>query len=253
MSQALIGYTGFVGGNLLQQAQFQDLYNSTNIETIANRKFDLIVCAGAPAVKWLANREPEQDWASINRLIEALTLVSCRQFILISTVDVYPVPTEVYEDSAIDVASLQPYGKHRFELEKFVQANFDCLIVRLPGLFGSGLKKNIIYDFMEQNSVDKIHRDSVFQFYYLDHLWRDIETSLNHSFKCVNFATEPTSVAEVAGESFGFEFSNQFSVPARYDMRTRYGDLFGSSINGYLYNKAQVLSEIKDFVTRSAV
>ena len=61
MNSALIGYTGFVGGNLLRQFAFTDLYNSTNIETIAGRAYDLIVCAGAPGVMWKANKEPALD------------------------------------------------------------------------------------------------------------------------------------------------------------------------------------------------
>jgi hypothetical protein len=59
MSSALIGHTGFVGGNLRRQGSYDELYNSKNIESIAERSFDLVVSAGAPAAKWIANREPE--------------------------------------------------------------------------------------------------------------------------------------------------------------------------------------------------
>ena len=51
---ALIGYSGFVGGNLLRQRSFDACFNSSNIEAIAGRSFDLVVCAGAPAEKWKA-------------------------------------------------------------------------------------------------------------------------------------------------------------------------------------------------------
>ena len=72
MSRALIGHTGFVGGNLRAQTDFTDFYNSKNIDSIAGRSFELVVCAGAPAAKWIANREPEQDRAALQRLMGPL-------------------------------------------------------------------------------------------------------------------------------------------------------------------------------------
>jgi len=38
---ALIGYTGFVGGNLLAQRGFDALFNSRNIEEIAGVRIDI--------------------------------------------------------------------------------------------------------------------------------------------------------------------------------------------------------------------
>ena len=43
----LIGYSGFIGGNLARATRFDGLYNSKNIETIAGQSFGLLVCAGA--------------------------------------------------------------------------------------------------------------------------------------------------------------------------------------------------------------
>lgn len=254
MSSALIGYTGFVGGNLIRQRQFDELYNSKNIESIAGKNFELIVCSGAPAVKWLANKEPIKDAETLDRLKECLGQVSASKVVLISTVDVYPVPIKVDEDIEIDTKDLHPYGKHRLELERFVCDRFDTSIIRLPGLFGSGLKKNIIYDFIHNNNVQQIHQDSEFQFYYLDNLWQDIQTVLNNNLSLVNFGTEPTSVKEVAREGFGIDFTNKTpNQPARYDMRTKYGHLFGNPTDVYMYAKEQVLRELKDFVSKQTL
>ena len=68
MADALIGYTGFVGSNLLRQRAFDATYNSKNIGDIAGREFELLVCAGAPAAKWLANSKPDEDAANLDRL-----------------------------------------------------------------------------------------------------------------------------------------------------------------------------------------
>ena len=89
MSNALVGFSGFVGSTLLKQATFESLYRSTNIGEIAGQQFDTVVCAGAPAQKWIANREPEADRQKIEGLIAHLKAMTCKTFVLISTVDVF--------------------------------------------------------------------------------------------------------------------------------------------------------------------
>lgn len=253
MSNAIIGYSGFVGGNLVHQFHFEELYNSKNIESIAGREFDLLVCAGVPAVKWFANKEPITDLKNINRLGDCIRKASAQKVILISTIDVYPSPIQVNEDTVIDLNQLHPYGKHRLELESFVKDNFNTTIIRLPGLFGYGLKKNIIYDFIHDNMTDKIHKNSIFQFYNLDHLWQDIEVCLKHDLKLVNFATEPTSVQEVACEAFGFDFTNEpDNLPVQYDFRTKYSRIF-DSLTSYMYTKTQIFQELKQFVNKQTL
>lgn len=248
MKTALIGHTGFVGGNLLRQTDFTDCFNSKNIRDIAGRSYDLLVCSGARAEKWKANKDPEADRRHIDELMAQLAGVAVERLILISTVDVYPEPLGVDEATPIDLERSMPYGRHRRLLEMLAEHRPDALIVRLPGLFGPGLKKNIIYDFIHVNAVDNIHADSQFQFYNLAHLWRDIQTALKNELKLVNFATEPVTVAEVARQAFSRDFQNRPpGAPAKYDMKSRHCALYGGS-NGYLYSRPQVLAELKQFV-----
>lgn len=249
MSNAIIGYTGFIGSNLIRQAEYKSFYNSKNIGSIVGKNFDLLVCTAAPAEKWLANKEPTKDRENLQRLINYLQQVTAKKVVLISTVDVYPQPIEVDENTIASLENLHPYGKHRLELENIIQERFDALVVRLPGLFGQGIKKNIVYDFLHNNLVDKIDKNSVFQFYNLKHLWQDIQVAISRNLNLVNFAVEPTSVAEVAATAFGFEFTNQTQNPVKYDIRTKHYQLFGGCPPGYLYGKSQVLSELKEFVT----
>ena len=43
------------------------------------------------------------------------------------------------------------YGRNRLYLENYIRNNYhDYLIVRLPGLFGKGLKKNAFIRFIKQ-------------------------------------------------------------------------------------------------------
>ena len=112
-SAALIGYTGFVGSNLLRQRNFDACFNSTNIDEIGGRSFDLIVCAGARAEKWKANAEPERDLDNIECLIRALSQADARRLVLISTVDVFGNPNGVDEESRVSKAGLHAYGRNR--------------------------------------------------------------------------------------------------------------------------------------------
>jgi hypothetical protein len=86
---ALIGYSGFVGRSLMSQINFTHVYRSTDAHEIRGGVFDLVICAGAPAEKWIANKEPQQDKAVLMELEDHLLTVSAKCFILISTIDVY--------------------------------------------------------------------------------------------------------------------------------------------------------------------
>lgn len=251
MKTALIGYTGFVGSNLSNQYKFDDLYNSSNIGDIDGKSYDLVVSAGARAEKWRINQEPEKDLAEINGLIFHLKTIKARQFVLISTVDVYKNLSGVDEDTQIEMEGLHAYGSNRYHLEQFCRDKFEATVVRLPGLFGQGLKKNVIYDFLHDNNISNIHYAGKFQYYDLGHIWKDIQVALENNLKLVNFATEPVLTSDIAKRCFGMEFTNEpEGAPAgSYDMHTKYAKVFGG--NGfYICSADQELDEIKAFVQK---
>ena len=251
MTDALIGHTGFVGGNLLRQRAFDACFNSQNIAEVHGQSFDLLVVSAMPAVKWLANREPDRDRASLDRLLGDLAKVQARRVVVISTVDVYPRPTEVDETTPLDVTNHHAYGKHRRMLEEAIAAQFSrVVVVRLPALFGPGLKKNAVYDLMHDNEVHKIPSAGEFQFYNLERLWSDLQTAMSHELTLVNFATATTSMADIARHVFDREFDNDLGTPPpRYDMRTIHAAAFGGR-DGYLCSREQVLADLKTFVQR---
>lgn len=147
---ALIGYTGFVGQNLTSEI-YSYRYNSKNIDDIIGKQFETVVCAGVRAEKFLANAYPEVDLRAIEGLIEILRNIECEKFILISTIDIYKNPQGVDENSRVELEDLHAYGFNRHYMEEFVRSCFkDYLIVRLPALFGKGLKKNFIYDMLHK-------------------------------------------------------------------------------------------------------
>lgn len=252
MKKGIIGYTGFVGSTLCRQASFDVRFNSSNIAEIRGKGYDLLICAAAPATKWKANQNPEQDILNIQALIAHLQTIKAKRFILISTIDVYPIVSAVDEDTIIDPTLADAYGKHRFYLEEFVRQTFPRhSIVRLPGLFGKGLKKNFIFDLIYNNCLHLTHAESTYQFYNMDRLWTDLQIILSNDLSLVNLATEPVRACDVALRCFDLHFDNHTErVPAHYDMRSKYSHLFGSQ-SSYLYSANETFEQIRQFASQS--
>lgn len=143
----LIGYTGFVGSNLCEQTSFNAMYNSKDIQYSYGKVFDLVVYAGVRAEKYLANQQPELDRKYIGDAIENIKKIKAKNFVLVSTIDVYKKSFGVDEKTQIKEEGVNSYGMHRRILEKWIEENVpNYLIVRLPALYGKNMKKNFIYD-----------------------------------------------------------------------------------------------------------
>ena len=179
--KGIIGYTGFVGNNLDSQIKFDEKYNSKNINEIKGKQFDIVYCAGVSAIKWFANQNPDKDMEEIDSLIENLKTIKTKMFILISTIDIYPEFENINEDTLPNISKQDAYGKNRYYLENWVKNNFEnYLIVRLPALFGKGLKKNFIYDLL--NPIPSIIVKSK---------WQELEENLkNEEFEYLKEAYE---------------------------------------------------------------
>lgn len=252
MQTALIGFTGFVGSNLVTQQSFDDYYNSKNIEEIREKHYDLIVCAGSRGERWKANLYPKKDWEEIQKLMNSLKYIKTDRFILVSTLDVYPNTDGVYEDYPIHIDNFtQPYGYHRYLLEKFIKNQFPRVtFIRLPQIYGINIKKNFVYDLIYDNALDFTHKNTMHQWYNLKNLWKDIQVVIQHNIPVVNFAVEPISARELTKYSRNMEFTTVTKGPPLiFNILTRYGKLFGSK-DSYIYHKKKTLLDLKEFITR---
>lgn len=148
-ADALIGCSGFVGSSLRRQRPFAARFNSANIETARGRAFGQVVCAAAPATMWAANRDPEADLANLQRLMAVLDTIEADQFVLISTIAVLDDASAGYTETTARFETAKAYGRNRRALEEFVAARFPrSHVLRLPALFGAGLKKNFLFDLL---------------------------------------------------------------------------------------------------------
>lgn len=244
MSNALFGYTGFVGSNILRQCPygtFDALFNSKNVESANGGSFDLGVVAAAPGTKWLANANPHTDYESVRKLIDVLATCKFHRLIIISTVDVFhnPIFEELNEPHPVE-----PYGKNRMMLE---DAFADAHIIRLPGLYGPGLKKNTIYDLMNFR-FEFVNLNSCFQWYDVRRLWRDIKITLTLRREIVHLVPEPVETVDLLSVFFRDSLLRSCFMRAcyrgdrvEYNLKTIYD-------GPYIQSKAEVVAGIEKFL-----
>lgn len=249
VATALIGNTGFVGGNLAGQFTFDECYHSTNISGIRGKEFDLLVCGGVTAMKWWANQHPVEDKARIDSLLANLASVRARKVIVLSTVDVYPVINDIDESFECHSLVNHSYGANRLYFEDAMRRRFsEVIAVRISGVFGPGLKKNVIYDLLHDNCLDLINPDSFFQYYDVSHLWRDIQQLEGTGIRLMNFVTEPIPTGEIIDRFFPGKRLGGKPVPAvHYDVRTLYSERFGGPPH-YLALAKEVMRDLGEFL-----
>ena len=297
----LVGSTGFVGGNLMASHPFDAAYHSTDVQNGFGRDNGLVVYAGVPAAMYLANADPAADLAVMAAARENLRRLAPKKVVLISSICVFADSRGKTEADEPTPEGLAPYGANRLQLERWVREDWpDALIVRLPALYGKGLKKNFLYDLhtitpallrpdkyrqlaAESELVRIGYEDagngfyklsgkadpaalrawfaaapfnalaftdsrSVYQFYDLARLWRDIRTALDADLRVLHLATPPLSAARVYEAFTGKTFTNHLpGAPFDYDLRTRYAALLGGA-GEYLCTEPECLTAVCDFL-----
>lgn len=234
---ALIGHTGFVGGALLGQRPFDRAYNRATLAEAAGVRFDRVICAGAPGLKWQANLDPDADLRNLQVLVEGLRRMRARRLVLVSTVDVFGQPAVAHSEAAqAGVDALTAYGRHRLWLEEALRERFpDMLTVRLGGLVGPGLRKNPLFDLRNGARLDALDARARLQVYPIARLAADIEAAEAAGLSLVHLTAPPLSLGEIAGGAFGCALSPRGdpTPPAVYDVRTAHAGRFAGSEPGY--------------------
>ena len=250
MSTLVIGYQGFVGSNLFRQMPESIGAGRSTLALFAGKTFDDVYCAAPQAMKWWANQNPNEDKKEVMNLFEACRKIKIRnQFVLISTVDVFDPPngqTELDQPGS----KVHPYGANRLYLEESVREHFKSKVkvIRLPALVGQGLKKNILYDIMNDNNIDQIKAHSSYQWFNLSHLSRVVQLLKQHN-QCsiINVATHPIITAELVQRWFPQVLNRldwRKDAPS-YDIRS----IYGSESQGYLYSKYETVElHLKPFI-----
>lgn len=246
----IIGNTGLVGKTICETNKFDYYFNTSNIgtfKTIAKDGDELFLCC-LPATKWLVNQNILRDIQNIYNLINILSGITFSKIILISTIDVYgDSPLKSNESHPINISKLN-YGTNRYLFEllvsEFIKTS-DLKIFRLPALFNKHIKKNILFDLINQNNIEMINSNSKFQWYNLDNLSKDINYyCLKYpNEKIFNLFPEPLSTSDIINLFPNLSKKVSFlEKKIKYDYTTQYHS------SGYITNKDIILSEIKQLV-----
>ncbi len=226
---ALIGYSGFIGKNLLHQYNNYyksiDKYNSKNSHKLHNKEYNHVFCAAMPAEKWLANKFPKKDTKNRDRLVDNLKNLKTDLMILISSIDVHHNHT---------------YGKNRKFLENFVKKKFKkYLIIRLPAVFGNGLKKNILFDLLNKNNLEKIFVNDFFQWYDLSFIKKDIEKAKLKTNRIYEFYSYPVENKIIIDLFENLNIKQKRKKPIIYNFKPK---------NGFYLKKKIIIKRIQKFI-----
>lgn len=99
--------------------------------------------------------------------------------------------------------------------ERITQMIPQVAIVRLPGIFGPGLKKNVIYDLIHDNNLRQVHPGGVFHYYDLRRFSDDIDRAWLLGCSILNVSTAPFGTGDILP---GKELGGNGTALAGYDM-----------------------------------
>jgi hypothetical protein len=246
----LIGNTGLIGTTLKNSTTFDYEFNSKNIsEYNVPDGCDLYLCC-LPATKWQVNQNILKDLNNISLIINNLATKSYKNIYLISTIDVYCDSPLKSDENTKPIVNTLNYGTNRLLFEKMVEEilNYERLsIYRLPALFNKDIKKNILYDLLNNNNVNLINANSIYQWYNLDYLYGDIifndehnANSLNHRYNMFSQGVETTRIVNELFPEYSNVVGKKYLV--NYDYCTNVDK------SGYLYTAEESFDQIKEFV-----
>ncbi len=163
MKVGIIGHMGFVGAAFFKAFSEGKGHSVTGIDrqnyaTLRGTRFDILVNCNGNSSKRLAESDPAEDFdANASATVRALLDFPCEHYVHISTVEVYNDKTgqeATREDVRIDPSGLSNYGFSKYcgELAAMKYAK-SCMVLRLAGMVGPGMKKGPAYDILAQGRL----------------------------------------------------------------------------------------------------
>lgn len=244
----LIGNTGLVGQTLKENINFDFEYNSKSIYDYSPPDGCDLYLSCLPSTKWLINKDTKTDIETVVNIIKSIGNIKYRNIYVISTIDVYENSPLGSDEEFEPLFKNFSYGSNRYLFEKMVvkHLNYESVkIFRLPALFSKNIKKNILYDLLNNNNVHMINKNSSYQWYNLNDLTSDInfyeEKYPNEVI--INLFTEPLDSEEIINL-----FPNHKEKVTYSDTKIVYDYTTKHSSTGYIKSKEIILNEIKELV-----
>lgn len=151
-SVAVLGPQGFTGHHAIAglRTEGHNPIGLTRHDPNPEIRVDELWCCAAPGSMVAANANPATDRQAVEDVFARLTSIAPTRVVLISTIAaLHGFGRHTAENEAI-AETTTPYGTHRAWLESAVLNTWkhNATVVRLPALFGKGLKKNALYDLL---------------------------------------------------------------------------------------------------------
>lgn len=221
--RALIGSNGTIGRSLLDQMSFDALFNSDNLEKIADHDWEMVVCSAPSGNRLKINQGQTQDFQDCKDLVKTLSKCKIDKLILISSVDAVTAPdTE--------------YGRNRAWLEQELKQIHKTYVLRLSSLIGSQIKKNVLFDLKHGVWLDYLERDAQLQWCILNDLSQHINQCLAGHPGSINIVSEPINNIEIINKFFPHIKAGCSSSSIRYNQQP------------YIYTKQQILNAMEEYL-----
>ena len=222
---AVVG-NGLIGKRLQKFVNATHVFDSKQLLDLPLHEYDTVYVAALSGNRIWASQNPGFDQASTGLLIRNLLIAKCQRIVLISTSD-----TQVRPNTG--------YGKNRLELETAVRGRFDNhYVIRLPGLIGNDITKNILYDIKHKTEwVSKINGAIKQQWYPLNDLEKDIPTIIEGSERIVNLVSEPILNKDIVDQFSNIDAVTETAV--EYDLKP------------YKYTKEQIFDKISLYMRKN--
>lgn len=233
MRVTLIGANGFVGTGLrlfLAAQPGVELVAVTrqNYDSLKGARADVTIDSSGNSKKFLSDQQPllDLDLSVVHRL-RTLQDFPAALHVHISSVDLYDEldsPATTAETSPINIAASSNYGAHKILAEQIVQHYAaDWLILRLAGMVGPVLRKNPVFDIL-QNQPLRIHPDSRYQFMHTAEvariLWELVQSPTRKEIfnVCGDGLISPREIAALAGKNLDLSLLAASTAPRTVDV-----------------------------------
>ena len=202
--QALIGSNGAIGQSLLDNRQFDAVFNSDNLAQIAEREWDLVVCSAPSGNRLAINRGQTQDMADCEEIVNTLAQCKIKQLVLIGSVDAETAPDSIY-------------GRNRAWLETQLSNIHQTYILRLSTLIGKRIKKNVLFDLKHSLFLESLDRAAQLQWCILDNLSQQIDISLQGKPGVRSIVSEPINNSQIIERFFPHVTTGHTNSTVKYD------------------------------------
>lgn len=237
----IIGSTGFVGQQLLRILPDVTTIGRSDVANRILYPIQVLYIAAPGAMKWQIDAEPLEDLAEVQRLTSYIKQLRPQRVYLFSTIDVFSDRSNCSESSK-RIQSPSYGGNRTYFEDSLLNMDTETYVRRLGGLFGPGLKKNLIFDLIHrrEDQLLKYNPNSRFQYLSLDSSVRLSLSTLLDGHRIVNIVGEPISAGSIAGKYRNLLSSSAPEV--HYDVKTEFHS------EPYFQRANEILRDINNFI-----